>query len=55
VILDAAVDGKVHRVEVAGSRGRYTVTIDGRALEVDWRAAGSAFASLIVVGGGGRE
>jgi acetyl/propionyl-CoA carboxylase alpha subunit len=49
VILDAAVDGKVHRVEVAGSRGRYTVTIDGRALEVDWRPAGSAFASLIVV------
>jgi len=49
VILDAAVDGKVHRVEVAGGRGRYTVTIDGRALEVDWRAAGSAFASLIVV------
>jgi len=49
VILDAAVDGKVHRVEVAGSKGRYTVTIDGRALEVDWRAAGSAFASLIVV------
>ena len=49
MILDAAVDGKVHRVEVAGSKGRYTVTIDGRALEVDWRAAGSAFASLIVV------
>ena len=46
--LEAAVDGKVHRVEVAGRGGRYTVTVDGQALDVDVRAVGSAFASLIV-------
>jgi len=50
VILDAAVDGQVHRVEVTGGKGRYTVAIDGRPLEVDWRVAGGPFVSLLVAG-----
>jgi biotin carboxyl carrier protein len=50
VILDAAVDGQAHRVEVTGGKGRYTVAIDGRPLEVDWREAGGPFVSLLVGG-----
>jgi biotin carboxyl carrier protein len=50
VILDAAVDGQTHRVEVTGGKGRYIVTIDGRSLEVDWREAGGPFVSLLVGG-----
>jgi biotin carboxyl carrier protein len=50
VILDAAVDGQVHRIEVTGGKGRYTVAIDGRPLEVDWREAGGPFVSLLVAG-----
>jgi acetyl/propionyl-CoA carboxylase alpha subunit len=50
VILDARVDGQAHRVEVTGSKGRYTVVVDGRTLDVDWRAAGGPFASLLVGG-----
>jgi pyruvate carboxylase subunit B len=50
VILDARVDGEAHRVEVRGSKGRYTVIVDGRTLDVDWRAAGGPFASLLVGG-----
>jgi len=50
VILDAAVNGQTHRVEVTGGKGRYTVTIDGRPLEVDWRPVGGPFVSLLVDG-----
>ena len=50
MILDAAVDGRAHRVEVTGGKGRYTVTIDGRAREVDWRRVGGPFVSLLVDG-----
>jgi acetyl/propionyl-CoA carboxylase alpha subunit len=50
VILDAAVDGRVHRVEVNGGKGRYAVTIDGRPLDVDWRRVGGPFVSLLVDG-----
>jgi biotin carboxyl carrier protein len=51
LILDAAVDGQAHHVEVTGGKGRYTVTIDGRPREVDWREAGGPFVSLLVGGG----
>lgn len=48
MILDAAVDGERHRVEVTGGPGRYRVTIDGRPVEVDWREDGP-FASLLLL------
>jgi biotin carboxyl carrier protein len=35
---------------VRGKDGRYTVTLDGRALDVDYRETGSAFVSLLVDG-----
>jgi biotin carboxyl carrier protein len=54
MILDASVDGRPHRVEVTGGPLRYTVTIDGRRLDVDWREAGGAFVSLLT-GPGGRS
>ena len=50
MIVDAAVDGQVYRVEVTGSQGRYTVAVDGRRLEVDWREVGGPFASLLIEG-----
>jgi len=50
MIVDAAVDGHVYRVEVTGGQGRYTVAVDGRRLEVDWREAGGPFASLLIEG-----
>jgi acetyl/propionyl-CoA carboxylase alpha subunit len=50
VILNAAVDGQAHRVEVTGGPGRYTVTVDGRPLEVDWRDVGGPFVSLLING-----
>ena len=50
MILDATVDGQRHRVEVVGGRGRYTVTLDGRALDVDWQPGPGPFASLVVGG-----
>jgi acetyl/propionyl-CoA carboxylase alpha subunit len=50
VILDAAVGGRAHRVEVTGGKGRYTVAIDGRPLAVDWRPVGGPFVSLLVDG-----
>ena len=50
MILDAVVDGTPHRVEVTGGGGgRYTVSIDGRPLQVDWREAGGPFASILVL------
>ena len=50
MIVEAAVDGQVYRLEVTGRQGRYTVAVDGRRLEVDWREAGGAFASLLIEG-----
>ena len=41
VLFDATVDGRTLRVEVRGKDGRYTVTIDGRPLEVDLFDGGS--------------
>jgi biotin carboxyl carrier protein len=50
VIFDATVDGRTLRVEVRGKDGRYTVLLDGRALEVDARSTGPHFLSLLVAG-----
>jgi biotin carboxyl carrier protein len=53
VIFDAGVLGRTLRVEVraqAGGVGRYTVSLDGRRLEVDLAASGSAFLSLLLEG-----
>jgi biotin carboxyl carrier protein len=50
VIYEATVAGRTIRVEVRGSDGRYTVTLDGRALEVDLHEAGRDFLSLLIDG-----
>ena len=48
MIFDATVDGRTLRVEVRGKDGRYTVTLDGRPLEVDLHEAGRDFVSLLI-------
>lgn len=48
--FDATADGRTLRVEVRGRDGRYTVTLDGRPLEVDLVETGRHFASLLVEG-----
>ncbi len=50
MILDATVRGRTIRVEVRGGDGRYTVHLDGVALEVDLVGTGRPFASLLVAG-----
>jgi biotin carboxyl carrier protein len=50
MLFDATVDGRTLRVEVRGRDGRYVVTLDGRALEVDHQETGPHFASLIIGG-----
>jgi biotin carboxyl carrier protein len=50
VIYDATVEGRTIRVEVRGKDGRYTVTLDGRSLEVDLHEAGRDFLSLLIEG-----
>jgi biotin carboxyl carrier protein len=50
VKLDVSVGGRVLQVEVRGEAPRYSVTLDGRALEVDFRPTSSGFASLVVDG-----
>jgi biotin carboxyl carrier protein len=50
LIYDAQVAGRTLRVEMRGQDGRYTVSLDGRMLEVDYREAGCGFASLLVDG-----
>ena len=50
--LDVSVGGRVLQVEVRGEAPRYSVTVDGRALEVDFRPTSSGFASLMVDGAG---
>jgi biotin carboxyl carrier protein len=50
MILDVEVDGRAHRVAVTGGKGRYTIAIDGRPLEVDWREVGGPFVSLLLGG-----
>ena len=48
MIFDATVEGRTIRVEVRGKNGRYTVTLDGRPLEVDLHEAGRDFMSLLI-------
>jgi biotin carboxyl carrier protein len=50
MLFDATIDGRTVRVEVRGGDGRYLVTMDGRALEVDHREIGAHFASLLIGG-----
>jgi biotin carboxyl carrier protein len=50
MIFDATVDGRTIRVEVRGKDGRYTLTLDGRRLEVDLHEAGGDFVSLLIEG-----
>ena len=50
MLFDAMVDGRSLRVEVRGKDGRYTVTIDGRPLEVDLFDGGRDFVSLLIAG-----
>jgi biotin carboxyl carrier protein len=48
MIFDATVEGRTIRVEVRGKNGRYTVSLDGRSLEVDLHEAGRDFMSLLI-------
>ena len=50
MLFDATIDGRTVRVEVRGGDGRYAVTVDGRALEVDHQETGAHFASLLIGG-----
>jgi biotin carboxyl carrier protein len=50
VKFEAAVLGRSARVEVRGKDGSYVVTVDGRALEVDYQETGRHFASLLIEG-----
>jgi biotin carboxyl carrier protein len=50
VIFEVTVWGRTVRAEVRGGAGRYTVLIDGRAVEVDAREAGPHALSLLVAG-----
>ena len=48
--VEATVEGRAIRVEVRRTAQGYTVSLDGRTLEVDLIRTGSHFASLIVDG-----
>jgi biotin carboxyl carrier protein len=50
MIFDATVAGRTVRVEVRGGKGRYTVALDGAAMEVDVVQTGRSFTSLLVGG-----
>jgi pyruvate carboxylase subunit B len=50
VIFEAQVDARTVRVEVRQRDGRYTVALDGDAMEVDFAEAGPHFASLLIAG-----
>ena len=50
MLLDATVDGRTLRVLVQGKDGHYTVTVDGRELEVDLCDPGGDFVSLLIEG-----
>jgi biotin carboxyl carrier protein len=50
MLLDATVDGRVLRVLVEGKDGHYTVTLDGRELQVDLFDQGGDFVSLLIDG-----
>jgi biotin carboxyl carrier protein len=48
MIFDASVAGRSVRVEVRGSAGRYTVQIDGTAVEVSVSDASAGYRSLLI-------
>jgi hypothetical protein len=50
MIFDATVEGRTIRVEVRGRDGRYTLSLDGRSLDVDLHEAGDGFVSLLIEG-----
>lgn len=47
--FEASVDGRTLEVEVAELEEGYVVVVEGRRLEVDWRA-GADFASMVISG-----
>ena len=47
---EAVVGQRVLSVEVAGSGPRYTVTLEGRAMEVEWSDGATGLASLVIDG-----
>ena len=47
---EAVVGERVLSVEVAGAGPRYTVTLEGRAMEVEWSDGASGLASLVIDG-----
>ena len=47
---EAVVGQRVLSVEVAGGGPRYTVTLEGRAMEVEWSDGASGLASLVIDG-----
>src|SRR6185436_8200035 len=48
MIYDASVSGRSARVEVRGGAGRYTLRIDGTAIEVSVSDAGPGYRSLLI-------
>jgi biotin carboxyl carrier protein len=50
MIFDATADGRAFRVEVRPGQGRYQVTLDGRAMEVDLQETPGGFVSLLIGG-----
>ena len=50
MIYDAVVDGRTLRVEVRGQHGRFSVTLDGETLDVDYQETSRDFVSLLVAG-----
>ena len=49
-VYEARVGGRTIRVEVRGKDGRYAVTLDDRALEVDCEESPDGFVSLLIDG-----
>jgi biotin carboxyl carrier protein len=50
LIYDVLLEGRTLRVEVRSLEGRYSVTVDGRTLEVDYQETADGFASLLIEG-----
>lgn len=50
MIYEAVAGSRTVRVEVRGREGRYTVSLDGRPIEVDVRDLGRGFLGLILDG-----
>jgi biotin carboxyl carrier protein len=48
MIFEASVSGRSARVEVRGGSGRYTLRIDGKAVDVSVGEAGPGYRSLLI-------